>query len=204
MIHFQWLIIHPISLLNLSNHNLYEHPDFCGCLHLSFLSGLPRWLDNNKMPRFREIFSDDESANDEHEELSSSPHQKDNVDIIVWLRETSEESKPRTQTKMESQNCWLGGVHVDGIPLMLMPNPVRTQGVLARVKQLKSISFLVPFLIMRTGKEKSIKNARSACKSRWTCVLVIHWICLEQYTMPGTSTLMNEWLRVKIGMCICW
>ena len=61
-------------------HNLYEHLNFC-TLHLSFLPGLPRRLDNSKMPRFKEIFGDDESANDEHEELSSSSHQKDTVYI---------------------------------------------------------------------------------------------------------------------------
>jgi hypothetical protein len=165
MIPFQWLIIHSISLLNLSKHNLYEHPNFCACLHLSFLPGLPRRLDNSKMSRFKEMFGDDESPNDEREELSSSPHQKDTVDVVVWLRETSEELKPRTRTKMETQYCWLGGsgqLDVDGIPSMLTPNPLRTQGILARVKQLESISLLAPLSITRTGKEKSSGNARSA------------------------------------------
>jgi hypothetical protein len=54
-------------------------------------------------------------------------------------------------------------VNVDGIPSMLMPNPLQTQDVLARVKQLKSISFMAPLMITRTGKEK---KPRFACKSR--------------------------------------
>lgn len=89
-------------------HNLYEHPSFC-TLHLSFLPGLPGRLDNSKMPRFKEIFGNDESANDEREKLSSSPH------------------GPKGQRIYRSRE-----LDVDGIPSMLTPNPLRTQGVLVR------------------------------------------------------------------------
>jgi hypothetical protein len=76
----------------------------------------------------------DESANDEHKD-----------------------SKMRTETMLSAEKerkIDLGVVSVDGIPSMLMPNLLRTQGILARVKRLKSISFMVLLSISWTGKEK--------------------------------------------------